>query len=355
MEALRKAIKGSSHPIELFFLGNYYPAGDEQDLVCDVTGRIVPEGGIPLDVGVVVDNVGTLINIAEAVHGIPVTHRVLTVGGAVNKPVTVSVPIGTSVQEVIELAGGIRIRDYVIIDGGPMMGRIVEDTSSPVTKTTSGILVLPGDLSFIKKKRRNFRADVRRAKSVCDQCFECTIVCPRYLLGHSLEPHRVMRMFFIDPDLSRYRKKETFAFLCSQCGLCDFYACPTDLSPKNIFRELRTTLVQAGVKNPHHKKLEQPREVREGRRVSVSRLISRLGIREYEHPAKFQNVDYEPGRVRIPLNQHIGAPSRPVVKAGDNVKKGDLIGELSGTVSTRVHASMDGRVTYVNSYIEIEK
>ena len=103
---LQNAIQAiGGQDIELFFLPDVYPAGDEQVLVQEVTGRIVPEGGIPLQVGVVVANVETLVNIANALEGKPVTEKYVTVGGAVGKPVTLRVPIGMRVREAYRFGG----------------------------------------------------------------------------------------------------------------------------------------------------------------------------------------------------------------------------------------------------------
>jgi len=130
--------------LQLFILENFYPAGDEQVLVYEVTKKIVPEGGIPLNVGVIVINVETLLNVYNAINGIPVTEKYLTVTGDVNNPVTVKVPIGISIEEAIELAGGSYIKDFSVIDGGPMMGKLVDDIKDPIKKNTKGLIVLRG-------------------------------------------------------------------------------------------------------------------------------------------------------------------------------------------------------------------
>ncbi len=103
-------------------LSNSYPAGDEQVLVYEVFKRIVPEGGIPLDVGVVVLNVETLYNIASALEDRPVIEKYLTVAGEVKNPATLKVPVGVSFGEVIDACGGPTVKDWVAVDGGPMMG-----------------------------------------------------------------------------------------------------------------------------------------------------------------------------------------------------------------------------------------
>ena len=104
VKALSAAVKGTK--VELYLSDSFYPAGDEQNLVYCVTGRTVPTGGIPLDVGCVVSNVSTVLNIAAAMEGRPVTDKLVTVGGAVNHPVTVSAPIGAPLSALLEAAGG---------------------------------------------------------------------------------------------------------------------------------------------------------------------------------------------------------------------------------------------------------
>ena len=117
--ALSAAVKGTK--VELYLSDSFYPAGDEQNLVFSITGKTVPTGGIPLDVGCVVSNVSTVLNIAHAMEGMPVTDKLVTVGGAVARPVTVSAPIGTPLSKLLDAAGG-AIGDCTFIVGGPLCG-----------------------------------------------------------------------------------------------------------------------------------------------------------------------------------------------------------------------------------------
>ena len=131
------------HPrLSVHLLGAFYPAGDEQVIVYEVTGRIVPEGGIPLNVGVVVTNVETALNVLDASEGRPVVEKYVTLTGAVRAPKTVKVPLGITVAEALALAGGPTVSDYKVVNGGPMMGKIVS-LGSAVTKTTKGLIVVP--------------------------------------------------------------------------------------------------------------------------------------------------------------------------------------------------------------------
>ena len=145
MKAVREAVaRDASGTLEAFELKDFYPAGDEQVLVYEVLGRIVPERGLPLHVGAVVSNSETFFNIANAMDGKPVTHRYLTVAGKIRQPMVVKAPIGTPVTDILAFAGGPTISEYRVVDGGPMMGKVLPDVNKAVvTKTTSGLLVLP--------------------------------------------------------------------------------------------------------------------------------------------------------------------------------------------------------------------
>ncbi len=130
-------------PVSLYLIEkSVYPAGDEFCLVYEVTGRLIPEAGLPLNVGCVVQNVGTLANIAQAVdRGTPVTHRYVTVNGEVKSPRTVNAPLGMSFDKVIELAGGYTLDDseLKVVVGGPMTGHIVTDLKATQSQTRPGV------------------------------------------------------------------------------------------------------------------------------------------------------------------------------------------------------------------------
>ncbi|MCR4406793.1 MAG: RnfABCDGE type electron transport complex subunit C [Anaerolineae bacterium] len=333
--------------VRLHLLESYYPAGDEFLLVYDVTGRLVPETGLPLHVGCIVQNVGTLANIARAQRGEPVTHRLLTVTGEVRAPKTLRVPIGTSIGEVIRWAGGVKSdsASLSIILGGPMMGRLATSLDEPVTKTTSGIIVLPADNATVRYLRRPLGSWIKRGRSTCDQCRDCTDLCPRHLLGHDLEPHKIMRT--INYGITTLPFNVTAAVLCCECRLCEAYACPLELSPCAYYKEIKRQLAAQGWRNDVHKRTDlAPHPFREFRRVPTERLIGRLGLTAYAQlECPLDPGDYRPERVTIPLRQHIGMAARPVVRAGDVVAVGDLIGEIpEGKLGARVHASINGKV-----------
>jgi Na+-translocating ferredoxin:NAD+ oxidoreductase RnfC subunit len=357
--ALRRAIHaaGEGSSLSLLLMESRYPAGDEFVLVYEATGRLVPETGLPLHVGCLVQNVQTLFNIARAAKGAAVTHRLLTVGGAVARPVTLWVPVGTAIGDVLAWAGGVEPRrwsertadDYAVVVGGPMMGRVAEDLDQPVTKMNSGLLVLPRDNVVVRYMTRSQTSWVRRGISTCDQCRDCTDLCPRYLLGHELKPHEVMRA--INYGLERPADKVTAAVLCCECRLCEAYACPLELSPMAYYVAIKQELRAQGWANEVHKRTDfEPHPMREYRLVPTHRLMARLGLTEWEHQAcPLDETDHHPQRVSIPLRQHIGAPARPVVQVGDRVAVGDLIAGIpEDALGASVHASIAGRVAGIN-------
>jgi Na+-translocating ferredoxin:NAD+ oxidoreductase RnfC subunit len=348
--ALRQAAAGFPD-ISIAELGNFYPAGDEQVLVYDVLGRVVPEGGIPLNVGAVVQNVESLINIDQAQAGLPVVTKHITVAGDVARPVTVRVPVGITLREVIDLAGGARTPDALVLNGGAMMGTVVQSLDAPVTKTTKLLLVLPRNHYLSNLRMQSQATFERRAKSACDQCFICTDFCPRHNLGHAIEPHKLIRMLgsglpVTDPQLAG-------AFLCCECRTCN-YACPVHLLPGNVAIATKRALLQAGLKNPYHQETSAD-PFRDVRRVPILRLISRLDLARYDVAAPLTQAPQTYRRVRLLLKQHTGAPARPIVAVGDRVQVGEVVGEVpEGAIGARVHASIAGIVREVSDAVVIE-
>lgn len=342
--ALEGCLDGSG--ISLHILENYYPAGDEQALVADVTGRIVPEGGIPIDIGVVVQNVGTLRNIALADKGQPVTDRWLTVAGAVSWPRTINVPVGTPVAECINAAGGATAQPVTVLDGGPMMGN---ETGGVVTKTTTSLIVLPSDHKLVRYKNKSIERDIKIARSACEGCRFCTDMCPRFLLGHKLEPHAIMQAVAYQAPEEVAPEVIAQAYLCCQCGLCGMFACPLMLSPERVIRSFMDRLKRAGIKPLYRRSDLEFHPERNYRRPPVHDLVSRLELEEYDRDAPIELEKVEVGAVRIPLKQHVGAPAEPVVEKGEKVKSGQLIADMAeGQLGAPVHASISGSVVSVN-------
>jgi Na+-translocating ferredoxin:NAD+ oxidoreductase RnfC subunit len=342
--ALQRAT--ASYPdLQVVQLGDFYPAGDEFVLVYEALGNRVPPGGIPLAIKTVVLNVETLWNLAEGEAKRPVTGKWVTVAGAVGQPGTYHVPLGVRVKDLLSLAGGPSIADYKVLAGGPLMGELVKDLEQPVTKTTKGIVVLPGVSPVVTIRSMPLPHILRQARAVCCQCRECTELCPRNHLGHYLEPHKMMLLVSY-PGYEPQAAAE--AFLCSECGVCDLYACPMGLSPRRVNQALKKELRDKGLRNPYKDIQKKVHPWREFRRVPVTRLLKRLGLENYHRQPPLREITIAPAQVTLPLKQHTGVAAVPVVQVGQRVLEGDLVAEIpAGSLGARLHASITGEVAAV--------
>jgi Na+-translocating ferredoxin:NAD+ oxidoreductase RnfC subunit len=350
ISAISKYLNGKT---ELTKLGDFYPSGDEFELVYAATGRLIPPAGIPLDIGCVVNNVETLYNIALAEKNIPVTKKFICVAGVVKKPSSFFVPVGTSFKDVIEFAGEVKIKEFGIFVGGVMMGHLTFDLNEVITKTTAGLIVLPKDHYLIKRKNQPEENWHRIGKSACDQCSYCTEFCPRYLLGYQVEPHKVMRSLGFTKTGSAVWNQ--MAELCCSCGLCTLYACPEDLYPKEACDKAKVEMKEAGIKFIQQKPVKV-HPIKDGRRVPLKQLIMKLKLQDYDVEAPFNPKNISVDKVKIPLQQHIGKPARAMVSKGERIESGQLIGRmLEGELGSNIHSSIAGKVKEVNEkFILIE-
>ncbi len=208
IENLEKIISKQDADIEVIPLKIQYPQGGEKQLIKAVTGREVPSGGLPIHVGVVVQNVGTTFAVYEAVQkNKPLFERIVTVTGkSVKNPANFKVRIGTSVENLIETVGGLPEDTGKVINGGPMMGKALKITDIPVTKGTSGILIMKEN-------------EAKREKIMpCIKCSKCVSVCPQ-----GLEPYLLMSI--AEKQLWEMAEKE-HNMDCIECGSCS-YICPS--------------------------------------------------------------------------------------------------------------------------------
>jgi len=353
IDAIQAAIRRDSMHVHEF--GDFYPAGDEYELVYGITGRLIPPQGIPLNIGVVVNNIETLVNISRAVAGKPVTDTFMTLTGLVKTPLTTWLPIGLSVREALQIAGGPMIDDFAVMESGLMMGKLVQNLDQPITKTTGGLIVLPAAHDLIKRISRPTAAQHRIGHSACDQCSYCTELCPRYLLGYEVKPHLVMRSLgFTQMGKELWNQN---ALLCCQCGLCTLYACPEGLYPREACVQGMNDLRKADKGKWTGSRDIQVHPMKNSRRVPIKMLMNRLGVSQYESHAEYQEMRVEPARVVMPLKQHVGQAAEPVVKVGESVRRDQLIAEIpDGKLGARVHASIDGKVSAIqNERITIER
>ena len=335
--------------VRILPLSDTYPAGDEFLLVHDAIGRVIPPGGLPKDVGTVVVNVETLVNI-----GIdrPVTHKYLTVAGAVRTPVTLRAPVGIRIGDLIEAAGGATEDDVAALLGGVMMGRLAASLEEPVTKTLGGVVVLPVTHPMVAWYRQDRRQVERIGRSACDQCRFCTDLCPRYLLGHPIEPHAAMRSLGFDSPLSPMIAGTLY---CCECNLCSLYSCPENLDPKNVCTFSKPIARERELQWRGNPADIQPHPLAESRRAPMRRLIAKLGLSGFDNVGPLEERALEPRRVVLPLKQHAGAAAIPAVAVGARVTEGDLVAAPAPkALGARLHASITGTVRSVDEAIVIE-
>lgn len=215
VDTMTKAVQGTN--IQIVKVKTKYPQGSEKHLIVAVTGRKVPPGALPLDVGVVVSNVGSVCAIAFAVlKQKPLTHRVICVtGSGIRTPKNLFVPIGTSYRQLIDYCGGLNPDAVRLVSGGPMMGFAFTDLDLPVTKGTSGVTVLVGD-------------DVTKAaETACVRCGRCVDVCPMNLVPTKLAVAARNQA----PDVA----EAYHITACVECGCCA-YTCPASLPLVQLIR-----------------------------------------------------------------------------------------------------------------------
>lgn len=347
LDAYRSAVTQRGYQTLVY--EDVYPAGDEYVLVYEITGRRIPPGGIPPQVGCVVDNVETIVNVAHATQGKPVTEKFITVAGAVQNPLTTIVPVGASFRDCIALAGGLTTDQPVVLTGGVMMGGVESDLDKPVTKTIGGLIVLPADHYLVRRKSCPPETYTRIGHGQCDQCSLCTELCPRYILGYPIEPHLVMRTLLMTGEAKE--RGSLWAQYCCECNICSLIACPESLDPKNICVDAKQILRERNMsREPEELAVlfRDPHPARKGREIPIPTLYQRLGLTPYNRPASFVPRRLQPRHVTIPLDSHIGSPATVRVAIGDEVQVGQMLGDVEeDQLGCPAHASISGRVTAI--------
>jgi electron transport complex protein RnfC len=217
IQAMEVALKQMTGDVALSVLATSYPQGAEKQQIFSVTGREVPRGGLPMDIGCVVENVSTAYTVYEAImKGQPLTYRAITVtGDAVGNPSNLWVPCGTHYHTLIDACGGFNGHAMKIISGGPMMGFAVSGLDVPTTKTSSGLLCMT----------QAYLTDY--TSQACISCGRCVEACPMRLIPSEMSQ-------FIEAD--DVASAEQMALMdCVECGSCS-YVCPAHRPLVHHFR-----------------------------------------------------------------------------------------------------------------------
>ncbi len=207
IEIMQKSVENEEN-IQIVVLQTKYPQGAEKQLIDACTGRIVPSGALPMEVGVVVNNIGTAYQIHQSIEtGMPLIERVTTLsGGILQSPKNLWVKIGTPVNELVEQCGGLKEPAGKIIMGGPMMGMAVSTDKLPITKGSSGVLFFNREEGTIPEPEN------------CIRCSACVDICPVYL-----QPLYISAYTLVDNiDMA----EKFYPMDCIECGSCS-YICPS--------------------------------------------------------------------------------------------------------------------------------
>ena len=218
VEHLKSLLPNGDTSIHVETLKTRYPQGAEKQLIQRVTGREVPPGGLPADVGCTVFNVATAAAIYDAVtEGKPLTHRNVTItGGAIERPMNVNAPIGTPVEHLIKMAGGFKTQPQRLLMGGPMMGNPQYDLTAPMFKGTNCILALT-----------DAEAAIQDTEQTCLRCGRCVNACPLHLMPLYRHMYAEKRAWH---ELEGYNIMD-----CMECGSCN-YICPARIHLVQSFR-----------------------------------------------------------------------------------------------------------------------
>ena len=218
VEHLKSLLPNGDTSIHVETLKTRYPQGAEKQLIQRVTGREVPPGGLPADVGCTVFNVATAAAIYNAVtEGKPLTHRNVTItGGAIERPMNVNAPIGTPVEHLIKMAGGFKTQPQRLLMGGPMMGNPQYDLTAPMFKGTNCILALT-----------DAEAAIQDTEQTCLRCGRCVNACPMHLMPLYMHMYAEKRAWH---ELEGYNIMD-----CMECGSCN-YICPARIHLVQSFR-----------------------------------------------------------------------------------------------------------------------
>ena len=226
IESMQAALTGISD-IEVRVVPTKYPSGGEKQLIQLLTNQQVPSGGLPLDLGISVQNVGTAFAVKKAIiDGLPLTNRVVTVTGeSITNPQNLWVPFGTQVKDLLAHAGMTADKNQRVIMGGPMMGFNIMDGAMPVVKATNCILAA-----------NDYYMPLRETEQACIRCGDCAAACPAELLPQ--------QMLWFSKAQDQEKLEEYNLFDCIECGACA-YVCPSQIPLVQYYRTSKAEIRQA--------------------------------------------------------------------------------------------------------------
>ena len=229
LKAIADSDNDHGDAVKLMTLKSKYPQGAEKMMVLSATGRVVPEGKLPADVGCIVMNVGSVAFISRYLKtGKPLTSRTVTVSGdCVKNPMNVRVPIGTSIQDIIDFCGGFAEEPHKILSGGPMMGTAIVNTDAPLLKSNNAVLAFSKNNTAIKAERD------------CIRCGRCHDACPMNLIPVQIEKYALLKD---DTTLGKLGIS-----VCMECGSCA-YSCPAGKPLVQYMRLAKDVVSKAGAK-----------------------------------------------------------------------------------------------------------
>ena len=252
IEAMKEAVSElGNNKIEVKTIPSIYPAGSEKQIIFTVTGKEVPKNGLPLQIGVVCQNVGTTAAIYRAIHhGEPLISRYVTITGDVKQPANLEVLFGTAIDDLITECGGSTNNIRRLIIGGPMMGFAMQESSIPAVKTTNCVLVDAGKTQDLAPKQYTMP---------CIRCGNCADVCPIDLLPQQL--------YWFSKAQELDRIQEYNIFDCIECGCCD-YVCPSQIPLVQYYRFAKSEIYN---REREQKKSDKARERHEFHLLRVER------------------------------------------------------------------------------------
>ncbi len=267
--AMSEACKNEEN-IETVLVPTLYPQGSEKQLIKVLTNKEVPSNGLPVQIGIVVNNVGTAAAVHNAIDlGKPLTSRIVTISGeGVAKPCNLEVPFGTPMQHLLDQCGGLRSDVDRIIMGGPMMGFAMHSTAIPVIKTTNCILAATKD-------------NVTPPSDImpCIRCGACADACPVELLPQQLQWFARSKEFD--------RAQEYNLFDCIECGCCS-YVCPSNIPLVHFYRYAKTEI---WAQEREKEKADQARQRHEFRLSRIEREKAEKAARLAKKKAAAQGAD----------------------------------------------------------------